>query len=100
MRGCFPANGINSRLVRKNGGRVAAGMTPEQFIAKWGASRLPERGGAQSHFNDLCELLEVPKPAEADAKGADYAFEKSLTKPGGRRGRADVWKRGCFAFHL
>jgi type II restriction/modification system DNA methylase subunit YeeA len=73
-------------------------MTPEQFIAKWGASRLPERGGAQSHFNDLCELLEVPKPAEADAKGADYAFEKSLTKPGGRRGRADVWKRGCFAW--
>lgn len=73
-------------------------MTPEQFIAKWRASELSERAAAQSHFNDLCALLEVPAPAEADSRGADYTFEKSVTKPGGRKGRADVWKRGCFAW--
>ena len=73
-------------------------MTPEQFIAKWRASELSERAAAQSHFNDLCALLDVPAPAEADSRGADYTFEKSVTKPGGRKGRADVWKRGCFAW--
>ena len=39
-------------------------MTPEQFIAKWQAADLKERAAAQSHFNDLCELLDEPKPTE------------------------------------
>ena len=72
-------------------------MTPEEFRDKWGASRLPERAGAQSHFNDLCDMLELPRPAD-DPTGADYTFEKPVTKPGGRKGRADVWKRRCFAW--
>lgn len=49
-------------------------MTPQQFIAKWGAPRgipgpaytLNEERGAQSHFLDLCELLDVPKPDAAE----------------------------------
>ena len=40
-------------------------MTPQDFIAKWGAPdgvpgpafALNEEQGAQSHFLDLCELL-------------------------------------------
>ncbi|MHB8947740.1 MAG: hypothetical protein ACYC4S_01585 [Rhodoferax sp.] len=49
-------------------------MTPQQFIAKWGspggipgpAYALNEEQGAQSHFLDLCELLNVPKPGGAE----------------------------------
>ena len=48
-------------------------MTPQDFIAKWGAPGgvpgpaydLNEEQGAQSHFLDLCELLDVPKPGSA-----------------------------------
>ena len=43
-------------------------MTPQHFIAKWGpggpAFHLNEEQGAQSHFLDLCELLDVPKGRE------------------------------------
>jgi hypothetical protein len=73
-------------------------MTPEQFIEKWRNSTLTERSAAQSHFNDLCELLEVPKPADADRRGTKYTFEKSVLKLDGRPGRADVWKKDCFAW--
>lgn len=44
-------------------------MTPEQFIAKWRSVELKERSAAQSHFLDLCELLDEPKPTDADPKG-------------------------------
>ena len=40
-------------------------MTPEQFIAKWKAADLKERAAAQSHFNDLCRLLDEPTPTDA-----------------------------------
>ncbi len=39
------------------------------FIAKWQKSTLTERQAAQSHFNDLCELLGQPTPTEADPSG-------------------------------
>jgi hypothetical protein len=51
-------------------------VTPEQFIAKWQAAELRERAAAQSHFNDLCELLDEPKPTDADPKGDWYCFER------------------------
>ena len=73
-------------------------MTPDYFIAKWKAAALTERASAQSHFLDLCALLEEPTPAESDPTGADYAFEKGVTKTTGGDGWADVWKRGCFAW--
>jgi hypothetical protein len=34
-------------------------MTPEEFIALWKDNKLTERGGAQAHFDDLCDLLGV-----------------------------------------
>ena len=73
-------------------------MTPEEFIAKWRGSQLSERAAAQSHFNDLCDLLGVAKPTDVDRRGGDYTFEKSTRKIGDRAGFADVWKRGCFAW--
>ena len=69
-------------------------MTPEEFHAKWKLSTLGERQAAQSHFNDLCELLDQPKPTDPDS----YCFEKGAEKTSGRRGFCDVWKRGHFAW--
>ncbi len=69
-------------------------MTPEQFIAKWKLSTLGERQAAQPHFLDLCELLGEPKPEDPD----NYCFERGAMKSSGRRGWADVWKRGHFAW--
>lgn len=40
-------------------------MSPEQFISTWKDNKLIERGGAQSHFDDLCDLLGIEN-READ----------------------------------
>ncbi|MDM0074428.1 N-6 DNA methylase [Variovorax sp. J2P1-59] len=69
-------------------------MTPAQFIARWQSNKLTERAGAQAHFDDLCELLGVEKPRDAD----NYCFERGAKKSGGGDGWADVWKRGHFAW--
>jgi hypothetical protein len=73
-------------------------MTPQEFIAKWGhggpAYKLNEEQGAQSHFLDLCELLDVPKPGSEDG----YRFEEKSSVIGGRTGYADVFRRGVFAW--
>ncbi len=74
------------------------GMTPEAFIEKWGNVTLTERAAAQSHFLDLCDLLGVPKPTDADPHGEFYTFEKTTDKDDGRRGFADVWYLGHFAW--
>lgn len=73
-------------------------MTPEQFVAKWKGSRLGERQASQEQFIDLCRLLEEKTPAEADATGESYCFERGAAKMDGGDGWADVWKRGHFAW--
>ena len=73
-------------------------MTPESFIRKWKASTLTERAASQSHFIDLCALLDEPTPTDVDPTGEQYAFERGATKTTGGEGWADVWKRGCFAW--
>src|SRR5712692_1614442 len=73
-------------------------MTPEQFVAKWRSSTRTEESAAQEHFLDLCELLDVKKPAEIDPHGTEYTFEKATQRLGGASGYADVWKRSCFAW--
>lgn len=73
-------------------------MTPEHFIEKWKLSNLKERSASQSHFNDLCELLEEPKPTGVDPDGSWFTFERGAKKTGGGDGWADVWKKGCFGW--
>lgn len=73
-------------------------MTPEQFIAKWRDSTRSERSAAHEHFLDLCELLEVPKPQDEDRHGETYTFEKLIVQANQKRGFADVWRKGCFAW--
>lgn len=69
-------------------------MTPTEFIAKWQGSPLSERSGAQSYFNDLCDMLGVDKPNDPE----NYCFERGASRTGAGHGWADVWKRGCFAW--
>ena len=73
-------------------------MTPEEFIAKWRVVELKERSASQSHFNDLCALVDEPTPTDADPAGEWYCFERGARKDSGGDGWADVWKRGCFAW--
>lgn len=80
-------------------------MNPAQFIAKWSRVDLPERAASQEHFLDLCRLLAQPTPAEHDATGAEFTFEKGVRVTGpasrgsqGDRGFVDVWWRGKFAW--
>jgi hypothetical protein len=69
-------------------------MAPEKFIETWRDNKLTERGGAQAHFDDLCDLLGVDKPRNPD----NYCFERGAKKAGGGDGWADVWKRGYFGW--
>jgi len=73
-------------------------MTLSEFIAKWRKVELKERSAAQEHFLDLCELVDHPKPAEADPTGINFCFEKGAAKHGGGDGFADVWKRNFFGW--
>lgn len=83
---------VASKIVR--GLRV----TPKEFIGKWQNSQIKESAAAQSHFLDLCRLLEEQTPAEVDPTGKDYGFEVGASKTTGGQGFADVFKRGCFAW--
>jgi hypothetical protein len=78
------------------------GINPQEFVARWADVTLSEKQASQSHFRDLCHLLDEPAPFEEDPTDDYYAFEKGAEKtPGitsGRRGWADVWKKDCFAW--
>ncbi|KWV60220.1 DNA methyltransferase [Bradyrhizobium macuxiense] len=73
-------------------------MTPDEFIRKWKSAELNERAAAQSHFIDLCRMLDEPAPTDVDPKGEWYAFERGATKTTGGEGWADVWKRDHFGW--
>jgi len=73
-------------------------MTPDDFIRKWDGVKLREKQASQEHFLDLCALVGVPSPAQADPEGAWFCFEKGASKVGGGDGWADVWRRGYFAW--
>ena len=84
---------------------MAQQFGPAQFIAKWSRAELSERAASQEHFIDLCRMLGQPTPAEHDATGAEYTFEKGVPPTAGasrgaagERGFADVWWRGKFAW--
>lgn len=73
-------------------------MTPQAFIKKWHNNELKERSASQSHFNDLCKLLDIEDPTTADSKGEWFTFEKGASKTIGGDGWADVWRKDCFAW--
>ena len=73
-------------------------MTPLEFISKWRDVELKERTASQSHFNDLCNLLDIDDPITADPKGKWFTFEKGASKTSGGEGWADVWRKDSFAW--
>ena len=87
-------------------------MTPAEFKKKWSRFQGKETSGYAEHFNDLCAMLGLPTPAEADPSGADFfCFQKRVVKDAElvdletpdasapeERGFADVWKKSFFAF--
>jgi hypothetical protein len=68
----------------------------EDFLARWSKVRASERATSQSFLNELCDLLQVPRPANTDA----YQFERPVpfVQPDGKRTTKyiDLYKRGCF----
>jgi len=77
---------------------VTSQFTPAEFVKKWAGNTRTERAASQEHFIDLCRILGVQTPNEADSTGDEYAFEKGAEKSAGGDGFADVWKRGHFAW--
>ena len=73
-------------------------MTPQQFVDTWKKTSLSERSACHSHFLALCELLNQPKPVDADPEGAWYTFERGVNKSDGGHGWADVWKKNHFGW--
>ncbi len=87
-------------------------MTPAEFKKKWAKVNAKESAAYQSHFDDLCRMLGVPPPLEADPKGEFFCFQRRVVKDAeffptsgsgeeaepSERGFADVWKRGAFAW--
>ena len=87
-------------------------MTPAEFKTKWAKVTAKETSAYQSHFDDLCRLLNLPPPLEADPAGEFFCYQKRVVKDAelldmtdqggpaepGERGFADVWKKGCFAW--
>jgi hypothetical protein len=73
-------------------------VKPQAFIAKWKSVELKERSASQSHFIDLCRVLDEPAPTDVDPKGTWYSFERGASKVAGGEDWADVWKRGFFGW--
>lgn len=73
-------------------------MLPHEFISKWSKANLKESAASHEHFIDLCHLLNHATPAEADAEGTWFTFEKGAKKTTGGQGFADVWKKGHFGW--
>ena len=73
-------------------------LTVAEFVSKWRQVSAGETQAAQSHFIDLCAVLGVDNPIEADPAGVSYAFEKGVKRPDGSIGQADVRKQGCFGW--
>ena len=69
-------------------------MTPEHFIATWANTTLNEEQGAQSWFNDLCELIGHEKP-RGELNGLTYAFEHRI-----ETGRADAYYENHFGWEF
>lgn len=74
-------------------------MDIEAFIARWKTAETSERANSQTFLNELCALLEVPKPHTG--KTGDYCFEHPVSRvneDGSKRhdGYIDLYKKGCF----
>jgi type II restriction/modification system DNA methylase subunit YeeA len=76
---------------------MAQKITVEQFVKKWSKIQLKEKSASQSHFNDICALVEHATPTEADPNGSFFTFEADVEEDSaGGRGWADAWYKDKF----
>jgi hypothetical protein len=75
---------------------MSSSLWKHEFVKRWSQMQLLETAAAQSHFNDVCALVGHKTPIEKDPTGQFFTFEAPTEKPGGDRGRADVWYKGRF----
>ena len=70
------------------------------FIARWDGTEQAERANYVSFLDDLCAVLEVPRPEPAAGPLGSYRYERAVThhEADGSTStrRIDLYKRGCF----
>ncbi|MDJ0919607.1 MAG: hypothetical protein QNI84_00640 [Henriciella sp.] len=77
-------------------------MDAQKFIETWKGRDGNELGNSQSFLNELCDLLDVPRPHDPNKGGTleEYSFERAVTfkHNNGKtsKGRIDLYRRGCF----
>jgi hypothetical protein len=86
-------------------------VTPAEFKTKWAKVTAKESAAYQSHFDDLCRMLGLQTPLEADPAGEFFCYQKHVIKNAelsgldsadsaepNKRGFSDVWKKDCFGW--
>jgi type II restriction/modification system DNA methylase subunit YeeA len=73
-------------------------MKVAEFVRTWAASTATERQASQSHFIQLCRVLDETAPNDDPGALDIYCFEKGAEKTGGGDGFADVWLQGHFGW--
>ena len=72
----------------------------EAFIARWSGTAQAERANYARFLDELCPIIEVPKPDPATGAGGDYRYERGVAhrEADGSTSnrRIDLYKRGCF----
>ena len=72
------------------------------FIARWEKSGGAELANFQTFANELCDLLDLPRPEPSQERNElnDYVFERRVDfkhdDGSATPGRIDLYKRGCF----
>jgi hypothetical protein len=80
----------------------AMSQSLEAFVKKWAAAGAAERANKDSFLNELCDILDLPRPNPTadDADENTYVFEREakLVHEDGpvTIGRIDLYKEGCF----
>ncbi len=97
---------------------MSSRLDPGDFVQRWAGRPISERAGSQSHFNDLCDMLGVPKPTDNPETDTDYCFEAQTdisaagvystqivdgvpiyqVKASSGKGFADVWMQDHFCW--
>ena len=72
----------------------------EAFIARWSGTAQAERANYARFLDELCPIIEVPKPDPATGAGGDYRYERGVAHReadgSSSNRRIDLYKRGCF----
>ena len=82
---------INSSRDAPDSARVKAAI----FSAKWANYGGTELQHYQAQFNEICDIVGHPKPAD-ELDNHDFEFQKAAPTPGDRNGVANVFLRERF----